>query len=395
MKKNVKESFLKKLTSLGGPKKTDVIYGLYDAVRQPLFVRFNDFLIDHSRVSLQEKAYFFQLLAVMVDAGIPLIQGLKMLAGRAGSERFRRVINTVAFTVSQGKTLSDSMARFSDVFSEVEIGVVRAGEAAGNLDKMLNRVAEQLSRSHELQVKLVSAMIYPVVVLIVLFLAASGMLVWVIPTLLRLLTEGGLKQADFPVTTRLLINFSNLMTHYWWAVFMAIVLVILLIRFYLTTENGRYHWDFLKLKIPVVGALLRKVFILRFVSIFGILIESGLPVVSALTIVASALQNQIYRLKMFEVIAKVQQGEKISGTLAETPFLFPETVVNILAVGEQSASVGFIAGKIARQYDMEIDYALKRLMSLLEPLLVIFVGFSVALLALAILTPIFRLTQLA
>ncbi len=394
MKKNVKESFLKKLTSLGGQKKTDVIYGLYDSANQPTGTRLNDFLIDHSRVSLQEKAYFFQLLAVMVDAGIPLIQSLKMLAGRAGSERFRRVINTTAFTVSQGKTLSDSMARFSDVFSEVETGIVRAGEAAGNLDKMLNRLAEQEVRSHELQVKLVSAMVYPTVVLIVLFLAASGMLVWVIPTLVRLLTEGGLKQVDFPVTTRLLIYFSNLMMHYWWAVFMGIVLVILLIRFYLTTENGRYHWDFLKLKIPVVGALLRKVFVLRFVSIFGILIESGLPVVNALTIVASALQNQIYRLKMFEVIAKVSQGEKISKNLAETPFLFPETVVNMLAVGEQSASIGFIAGKVARQYDMEIDYALKRLMSLLEPLLVIFVGFSVALLALAILTPIFRLTQL-
>ncbi len=394
MPKNLKESFLKRLASSGERQKTDVIYGVYDSANQPILTRLNDFLIDHSRVSLQEKSYFFQMMAVMVDAGIPLIQALKMLAGRAGSERFRRIVNTVAFTVSQGRTLSDSMSQFPDVFSEVEIGIVRAGEAAGNLDKMLTRLSEQLSRSHELQVKLISAMTYPIVVLIVLFLAASGMLVWVIPTLVRLLTEGGLKQADFPFATRLLIQVSNIMTHYWWAVFMAIILVILLVRFYLTTENGRYHWDFLKLKIPFVGVLMRKVFILRFMSIFGILIESGLPLVKALSIVASALQNQIYRMKIFEVIAKVQQGEKVSSSLDNTPFLFPETVVNMLSVGEQSASVGFIAGKVANQYDLEIDYALKRLMALLEPLLVVFVGFAVALLALAILTPIFRLTQL-
>ena len=371
----------------------EIIYGIYDGSKQPLLTRLNDFLVDHSRVPLQEKAYFFQLLAVMVDAGIPVIQAVKMLARRAESERFRRVLNTVAFSLTQGKNLSESIARFPQVFSEVEIGVVKAGEASGHLDKMLLRLAAQLSKSHELQTKLVTASVYPIVVLVVLILAASGMLIWVIPSLLQLLADGGLKQSDLPWTTKLLVGVSFVMSNYWWAVLLLAVIIFLAARYFISTEKGAYHWDFFKLKLPVIGTLLRKVMILRFVSLLGILIEAGLPVVQSLTIVATSMNNQIYRLKIFEVIAKVQQGQKISDSLMDVPFLFPETIVQMMAVGEQSASVGFITQKVGVQYDMEIDYALKRVMALIEPLLIVFVGFSVAILALAILTPIFKLTS--
>ncbi len=375
-------------------QKADVVYGIYDSARQPLLTRLNDFFIDHSKVPLQEKAYFFQLLAVMVDAGIPVMQGVKILAGRSNSERFRRVLNTIAFTVSQGKTLSDSMARFPDVFGELETGIVKAGEAAGNLDKMLARLAEQLGKSNELQIKLVTASIYPLAVLAVLVLASTGMLIWVVPSLVNLLREGGLKEKDFPFATRFLIGLSQFMASYWWAVLFALVISFLLLRFFVTTQNGRYRFDSFKLKLPVIGFLIRKVLVLRFVSMLGILIEAGLPVVQALSIVASSLSSEIYRLKVYEVISKVQQGQKISASLMDTPFLFPETIVQMLAVGEQSASLGFVSGKIAKQYDIEIDNALKRLTSLFEPVMIVFVGATVAILALAILTPIFRLSQL-
>ena len=392
--KSAAETLLQKLAREAKPVKSDVIYGVYDSSRQPMFTRLNDFLVDHSKVPLQEKSYFFQLLAVMVDAGIPMIQAVKMLARRTDSERFRRVLNTVAYNIAQGKKLSDSMARFPDIFGEVELGVVRAGEASGHLDKMLARLAAQLSKSHELQVKLVTASVYPAVVLAVLVLAASGMLIWVIPSLMQLLTEGGLKESEFPFTTWLLISLSRLLSNYWWALLIGVFTVYLMIRYMVTTESGKYRWDLFKLRLPVVGMLLRKVLILRFVSMLGILLESGLPVVQALTIVAGSLNNELYKLKVYEVIAKVQQGEKISTGLMDTPFLFPETVVQMMAVGEQSASIGFISQKVGVQYDMEIDYSLKRVMALIEPLLIVFVGFTVAILALAILTPIFRLTQL-
>jgi type IV pilus assembly protein PilC len=148
------------------------------------------------------------------------------------------------------------------------------------------------------------------------------------------------------------------------------------------------------LKFPVIGVLLRKVYVLRFISTLGILVESGLPVIKSLEIIAQSLSSQLYSLKTWEVISRVKNGEKISGALMDTPFLFPETVTQMLAVGEQTASMGKISEKVAEHYDREIDHSLKRLMSLFEPIMIVLVGVTVAMLALAILTPVFKLTTL-
>jgi type II secretory pathway component PulF len=296
--------------------------------------------------------------------------------------------------VIQGKKFSDSLARFPDVFGEMEVGIVRSGEAAGNMDKMLFRLSDQMDKTHELQMKIVTASIYPIAVLVVLTLVATGMLVWVVPSLVGLLKEGGLKEQDFPFATKLLLGMSSFISAYWWAIIFGSVIAYLVFKVWIGSENGRYRWDLLKLRMPVVGTLLRRVLVLRFVSTLGILIEAGLPVVQALTIIATSLNSELYRMKVWEVIAKVQQGERISASLADSPFLFPETITQMLAVAEQSASIGTISQKIASHYDREIDNSLKRLTSLFEPIMIVFVGFTVALLALAILTPIFRLSQL-
>lgn len=388
------QSLLKNLSAKNRKKTQDVIYGVYDNSRQPLWVRVNDFFIDHSRVPLQEKAYFFHLLAVMLDAGISLVDAIKILAARTKNERFHRILTTVAFNLIQGKKFSDAIARFSDVFGDMEVGIIRSGEAAGNMDKMLFRLSEQLDKNHELQIKLITASVYPIAVLSVLLLVAAGMLIWVIPSLVNLLKDGGLEEKDFPLATRLLIDMSSFMASYWWALLFFFVIVYLFVKVIISSENGRFRFDLLKLKLPIVGTLMRRVLVLRFISTLGILIEAGLPVVQSLTIIATSLSNQLYRLKVWEVIAKVQQGEKISSSLADTPFLFPETVTQMLAVGEQSASIGSIAQKVGAHYDREIDNSLKRLTSLFEPIMIVFVGFTVAILALAILTPIFRLSQL-
>lgn len=375
-------------------KRPEVIYGIYEGSKQSLFTRIDDFFIDHSRVPLQEKAYFFHLLAVMLDAGVPLIQALKMLANRTQSERFRRVLNTVAFMVIQGKKFSDSLARFPDVFGEMEVGIVKSGEAAGNMDKMLFRLSDQMDKTHELQMKIVTASIYPIAVLVVLTVVATGMLIWVIPSLVDLLKQGGLQEKDFPFATQLLLAMSSVISGYWWAIIFGGIIAYLVFKVWISSENGKYRWDLLKLQMPIIGTLIRRVLVLRFVSTLGILIEAGLPVVQALTIIATSLDSELYRMKVWEVIAKVQQGERISTSLADSPFLFPETITQMLAVAEQSASIGTISQKIASHYDREIDNSLKRLTSLFEPIMIVFVGFTVALLALAILTPIFSLSQL-
>ena len=228
----------------------------------------------------------------------------------------------------------------------------------------------------------------------VLVLVASAMLIWVVPSLVNLLTESGMQEKDFPLATQVLLHLSRFLTGYWWAVIIGVFFAVMFFRVYISSDNGKFHWDYFKLRFPVIGSLLRRVIVLRFIGNLGILIESGLPVVQALTILASSTSNELYRLKMWQVIARVQQGEKISTSLSDSSFLFPETVTQMLAVGEQSAMIGPISEKIAEHYDREVDNALKRLTSLLEPIMIVFVGLTVAVLALAVLMPIFNLGQL-
>ncbi len=392
------EKLAKLQALLNGHKSADprrnVVYGVYDNSGLGMMQRLDDFLIDHSKVSLQEKAYFFHLLAVMIDAGIPVISAINILGSKTDSVRFARVLNTINYNLKQGVTLSNAMARFTDIFGEMELGVVRSGEAAGNLDKMLFKLSAEIDKSNELQIKLITASIYPLAVLAVLLLAATGMMVFVIPSLIGLLKEGGLKDSEFPLMTKVLIGASHFVTEFWWAIVIVVLAAYFLFKIWKESEHGRYNWDIFKLKMPVLGELLRKVYVLRFISTLGILIESGLPVIKALEIVAQSMTSQMYSLKTWEVISRVKNGEKISGALMDSPFLFPDTVTQMLAVGEQTASVGKISQKVGEHYDREIDHSLKRLMSLFEPIMIVLVGVTVAMLALAVLTPIFKLTSL-
>ncbi len=371
----------------------EVIYGIYDNSAAPFWVRANDFFIDHSKVNLKTKSYFFHLMSVMIDAGIPLLQSLNILKKREENQRFRRVIATLHHEVSQGKNLSDAMSRFADVFSEVEIGVVKSGEAVGRLNDMLNRLSIQLEKNHTLQMKLVSSAIYPVAVIVTLLIVGTGMMIWVIPNLLDLLKQGGLDPSEFPFTTRVLVSFTEFIQVYWWAVLIGLLAIWGVFQVYINTTIGRFKWHYFKLKFPVVGLLMRKVYVLQFVRLLGILVDSGLPVLKTLQIIATSLNNDLYTMKTWHLIGKVQQGEKISANLETSPFLFPDTVSHMLSIAERTASLGTISEKIGDHYDREIDHSLKRLTSLFEPLMIVIVGLSVAFLALAVLTPIFKLTQ--
>lgn len=387
------KSLLKNISKKGLKKKETVVYGLYDNRNASFFTKIDDFLIDHTKIGLKEKAYFFHLLAVMVDAGIPVLQALGVLSSKTENRRFQRIINTLKYSTSTGNSLSDSMARFPDVFTDSELGVIKAGEAVGNLNKMLFRLSEQTEKAHELQIKLVTAATYPMVILSVLIGIATAMLIWIIPTLTDLLVDGGLSEDQFPFATKALLAISHFITGYWWAIILIGIILFGLYKVYDKTEVGRFQIDYFKLRIPIVGNLVRKVLVLRFVSMLGILMEAGLPVIKTLQIIGYSMNSAPYEIKTLEVIKKVQAGEKISTNLMTSPFLFPETVTQMLNIGESTAAVGTISEKIANHYDREIDHSLRRLTSIFEPIMILIVGIVVAMLALAILMPIFDLTS--
>ncbi|MBN1494451.1 type II secretion system F family protein [Candidatus Peregrinibacteria bacterium] len=391
---DVSARLLKNIEKKGKRLSENVVYGVYDNRNASIFTKINDFFIDHSRISLKEKAYFFHLMAVMIDAGIPVLKTLQILTNKTENVKFQRIINTLAYSASQGVTLSDAMARFPDVFSDADIGVIKAGEAAGNLNKMLLRLSEQTEKSHDLQTKLFTAATYPAFIFATLLVIATAMMIWIVPILTNLLKEGGLPEEEFPVATKALIGISNFLGGYWWTLILVVVIIYALLHVYKGTTTGKFQLDYLKLRIPVVGELIRKVLVLRFVSLLGILIEAGLPVIKILQIIGGSINNELYRIKTWEIIKEVQAGKKISENLKNSSFLFPETVTQMLNIGETSASLGSISQKIAQHYDKEIDNTLKRLTTLFEPIMMLVVGLVVALLALSILMPIFDLTRL-
>ena len=382
---------LKKAKRIRDVKEDAVIYGVYDNKGKGFMVKVNDFLIDRTKITIKDKSYFFHMLAVMVDAGIPVIQAVKSLAGRSANPHFKRILNTIAYNCDHGARFYEAMSRFEDVFEESEVGIVRSGESTGRLDVMLFRLSEELDSKHDLYLKLKGAATYPVVVFCLLILVAIGMLVWIFPTLLNLLREGGVPEDSLPLATRVLMVVHTGLVEYWWAMLMGIAGIYLVFTMFVRSDYGAVRWDFWKLKFPVIGKLLRQLYVLRFVSMLGLLIESGLPVIRSLKITGSAISNRLYKLKIQEVINEVKEGGKISESLSDVEFLFPQEVPEMLSVGERVASIAKISKKVSRQFKREIDNSIKRMSSLFEPIMIVVVGLFVALLALAIMSPIFNL----
>jgi type II secretory pathway component PulF len=279
---------------------------------------------------------------------------------------------------------------FPDIFEETERGAIRSAEAVGRLENMLLKIAKNLERRHSLIMQLTSALIYPVAVFGSLVIAVIIMLTFVIPRMEELFRESS---ATLPQITRFLLKTSLWLSNSWWLLAIALIFAIIIFHMYTHSENGRFAWDFRKLRIPFVGPILRKIFVMRFTDTLGVLMESGLPINHSLKYVAGSIGNEVYRVKTFEALGSVQEGKKLSQSLAQAPFLFPETVTNMIAVGEHAANLGEMCQKIGSHYLHEINHTLKNATTVLGPVLILFIGATVAFFALAILSPIFSLTQ--
>lgn len=368
----------------------EFIYGVTNRSERSVFQRMNDFFVDRKSVSIKEKAYFFELLGTLLGAGIAVNRALKILIGRTENERLRRVIATLSFELEHGRPLSSALDRFPEIFEETERSAIRSAEAVGHLQEMLFKISQNLSRRHGLIMKLTAALIYPAAVFISLVIAISVMLIFVVPRIQETFAESDL---GLPATTRFLLNISLFLNQFWWLILIAVIFGVIFFHIYTRSESGRFAWDFRKLRIPYAGVILRKIFVMRFTDTLGVLVQSGLPINRALEHVAATVGNEVYRLKTFEALGSVQEGKKLSSSLAKAPFLFPETVTNMIAVGEHAASLGDMCQKIGDHYLREVDYTLKNLTNVLGPILILVIGVAVAFFALSVISPIFSLTQ--
>jgi len=391
MKTNIDEKIkrLKKEKSKED-KKTDFIYGVNETVKGGLLAQLENTLIERQKVKLKEKAFFFHLFAVLINAGITTIQSLKILANKTQNQKFKRIINSIVYDLERGESLSNSMQKYPDAFTEAEVGVIRSGEAIGALDRVLRKLAKQTEDQNNLIVQLKSSLTYPAIVFSVLLIATLIMFGLVIPKLVELFVENNI---ELPTVTKVLLFFSNLLTDYWGLIAIGIILIIIFASAYFSSEEGKFQWDLLKLKLPIAGEILKKIYIVRFMSTLGLLMDAGVPLHKTITIITEVIDNEVYRLKAFELKSRIQQGEKVSQVLSETPFLFPETVSRVVEIGEQSASISEMSEKISKQYLGEVEYTLKNLTSVIGPIVIVIVGAFVAIFALAILSPVFQLSE--
>lgn len=344
-----------------------------------------------TRVGEKELVVFSRQFALMIASGLPVTQALRILIDQTEHPRFREVIRALILDVEAGARLSDALAKFPGVFNTFFVSMVRSGEASGKLSEMLNRVAEQTEKDYNLAQSIKSALIYPVFVFVLLVVISVYVLGWVVPQLKTIFDEFG---AELPLATRILISASGFVVNFWWLVTIILVGVYLAISYYLHTEEGRYSWDYNKMRLPIVGSLINKIVTTRLTRNLATLIAGDIPIVDALHIASKVPQNLVLEVAVNEAAEEVKTGVPLSVALEKTAGKnLPLMVTRMVAVGETTGKIDTVLDKVADFFRADIDRTIAVLTTLLEPVIVVFIGVGVFVLIAAVLLPIYNLAS--
>ena len=341
-------------------------------------------------VKSDDLVIFSRQLATMIDAGIPLVQSLGILGEQIDNRDLKKVVITVRQDIEAGMNFCDALSKHPKVFSELFINMARAGEASGMLDEVLDRLASYLEKTSALNRKIRSSLVYPAVVVTMAAIITAVLLLRVVPTFKGIFDMLG---GELPLPTQILINLSDLVRRYIFFLFLALVIASIIVRRYISTEKGRYQFDALKLKVFILGNLFRKVAIAKFSRTFSTLIKSGVVVLSALEIVGKTSGNKVVEEAINNCRIAVRNGEPINKTLSKSK-VFPPMVCRMIGVGEQTGQLEKMLSKIADFYEEQVDAAVAGLTSMIEPLVIAFLGVVVGSIVIALFLPIFKVGQL-
>ncbi len=341
-----------------------------------------------SGVTPKDLQIFTRQLATMIDAGLPLVQCIDILANQTENKSFQKVLSSVKNSVEQGATFSDSLRKHPKVFDELYTNLVAAGEVGGILDTILNRLAIYIEKAVKLKNQLKSAMYYPTGIMVVAFGVICVMLIKVIPTFEKMYKDLG--NAKLPSITLLVVNMSHSFVNNWYLIFGGIGAVVGAVVMARRTDQGAEIFDRLLLRLPVVGPTLRKIVVARFTRTLGTLLASGVPILDALEICAKTAGNRVVQGGIMKAKAKISEGHDMAGPLAESK-VFPTMVVQMIGVGEQTGAMDQMLQKIADFYEEEVDAAVAGMTSLIEPVMMAFLGVVVGGLIIAMYLPIFKL----
>ncbi len=346
-----------------------------------------------SGIKSRDLVIFTRQFATMVNAGVPILRALTILKEQSDSVALQKILETVTSDVEGGANLSDSMAKHPAAFSTIYVNMVRAGEAGGILDDVLNRLAFQQEKDSALKGKIRAAMIYPSVVGVVTALAFFVLMTFIVPKIGAILTSLS-SSAKLPIYTRALLSVSNTMKQpsFIFPVIVGLPIAIILFRRYIKTEKGRYKWHSLLLKIPVIKVIITKTAIARFARIFASLMSAGVSIVEALETTAGAIGNAVIEKELISCSKAIQAGSQLSAELQKSKH-FPPIVSQMLAVGEETGQTDTIILKVAEFYEEEVDTAVGALSSIIEPVMIVVLGGMVGLIAVSVFGPITQISS--
>lgn len=351
---------------------------------------FFNFLIRFSIIPAKEKIFFVQQMGVMIKTGISLAAGLKTLIEQTHNRRFKKILVDLKQTVERGNLLSDGLQKYEDVFGELFVNMVRAGEASGKLEEVFEQLFIQMKRDHTLLSCVRGAMIYPSVILIAMAGVGIMVMVYVIPNLISIFEEA---QAHLPLATIILINISHFITHYGLFILIGLVIFIMIFLRALAYPKIRYLFHGILLKMPLMGKILKKINLARFCRTFSSLLKTDISIIRTFEITANVLGNTHYRKALLEAKEKIKKGLNIHDALAPYPHLFPPIILQMLSVGEETGSLDSILVQSALFYEEEVDQTMKNLPSLIEPIFILILGIGVAFMAIAVIMPLYSLGE--
>jgi len=341
------------------------------------------------KIKSSELVVFSRQLATMVDAGLPLIQALDTLREQAESVSFKDVLNSLVQSIEGGSSFSEALALHPKVFSNLFVNMVRAGESSGTLSEILDRIASYMEASANLKRKVKSAMIYPAVVTFLSIVITVVLLVKVIPVFKDIYDS--FDQA-LPLPTQMLLSVSEFLRAYLHFAVIGVGVALFLFTKYKKTEDGQLKFDKFKFRLPIFGDLFQKISVSRFSRTLSVLIRSGVPILNALDIVAKTSGNKVIELAINDAAEEIKRGENIAGPLGTTT-VFPPMVIKMIAVGEEAGKLDTMLEKISDFYDDQVDAAVSGLTSLIEPLLIVFMGVVIGGIVICMFLPIFKLSQ--
>ena len=365
-----------------------IILSLKDASKTP-FLRRQINIPFLNRVGLRDLVFLSRQLSVMVAAGLPLVESLNVLKEQTDNVYLRKVVEDISKNVQGGLRFSSALAKYPKIFDDFFINMVRAGETAGNLDEVLQYLANEQEKNFDLMNKIKGAMVYPMFVIATVIGVMVLMMVFVIPQLTSILVQSSV---ELPLPTKILIGVSNFSKDFYWLIIIVLVILGIILRILFKTKQGKLFWGRVILKLPVFGQLFQKFYLVRFARSLSTLLVGGIPLTSALRIVSDVVGNVVYKNIVLQSIIDVEGGHSMSNAFLNHSSV-PAMLPRLMTIGEQTGKLDEILEKIANFYSREVEGLLSKLVTLLEPIIIIFLGIVVAGMAASILLPMYQLSS--